>query len=138
MNMRVPTFDPIAPFLDAVPVDGRTIMIEALHFARQDRQLSKRLFGDAAKTIFECVVEGMAYAVQREEARRHNKANAAYAASLHPLERERRALDLELTLLRDKLLGAHINERSRITSRMAAYSARIAEIETMQAQRRAA
>jgi hypothetical protein len=133
-----PTFDPIAPFLDAIPVDGRTVLREAIRFARNERRMQVRLFSKGAKSIFECAVEGLAAANAREESRRRNQAASAWTASLDPLERERVALELEMTLLRDKLIGSHAWDRERITSRMAAYSRRLAEIGGMQNKRRAA
>lgn len=134
-----PSFDPLAPFLDAVPVDRHTVMSDALKFARQERQMQIKLFGAGAKSIFESVMEGMAYAVQREDVRRHNKANAAYTASLHPLERERRALELEMTLLRDKMLGITWPDHRRfVQEKMRVYSARLAEIDALQSKREAA
>ena len=117
-----PTFEPLAAFVDAIPVNWPVVVAEAANYRAQEYS----------------PIDCWAFALDRDYARRVRIATPAYEATLHPLELERRALELEMTLLRDKLLGAHVNERGRITSRMAAYSARLVEIEVLQNERVAA
>lgn len=133
-----PSFHPVEAFMDAIPVDGRTVMREAIHAARIERRMQVRNFGARAKSLFECAKFGMDYALERDTSRRATKANAAWVASMDPLERERVALELEMSLLRNKVLGKRGFERDRIYQRMAAYSKRLAEIAAAQSKREAA
>jgi hypothetical protein len=122
-----PTFDPVEPFLSQVPVNRRRVMSEARHHARIVRGRSLKLFGDDAGPLRYCATEGLDHALAREESRRRTVANGMYVASLHPLERERLGLEIELCITRNKFIGCH--EGERLASRMAALSRRIAEIE---------
>jgi hypothetical protein len=117
-----PTIDPLAQFVDAIPVNWPVVIGEAANYRRQDY------------SPLDC----WRFALDRDYARRVRVATPRWEATQHPLERERVALELEMTLLRDKLIGAHPWDRERYTARMAAYSRRLAEIEAMQSARRAA
>lgn len=136
--MILPSFDPVEPFMQQVPVNRSRVMAEARHFARKSRRLKKKLFGDQAASLRYCAIEGMTEALEREESRRRIVANGLYVKSLPWPEQERLALETELFLLRNKFIGCHANERERMASKMAGIAERIAEIDAMRSKREAA
>lgn len=108
-------------FADETPVDWPSVIAEARQFRERNSAL-----------------DSWTCALQRDRALRLRKAFDAYAASISPLERERRCLETELGLLRAKLIGAHRYDRERYASRMVGYSTRLSEIAALQSQREAA
>lgn len=131
--------DPLEPFLEAIPYDRARVLSEARQFARYERKAQLRLFGRGAASLFECAKAGMDQALSREEIRRRNQALPAYHASMHPLERERKALEIEVWRLSDKLLGEGWPDARRFyREKIAAYQARLSEIAALQAELRAA
>lgn len=115
-------------FLDEVPVDGRAVMREAILFARVERKLEVKVFGRRNSSLYEIAKDGMTRAMERETSRRRNIAGVAYRAALDPVTREILALELQLTLLRNKRLGSNGYRREYLDGKINAYTARLAEL----------
>jgi hypothetical protein len=113
--MQNPSFHPIEPFVEQVPVDTATVLCEAMHYRRQDYPAA----------------DAMRFALQRDYSRRLREAQPAYEASMDPLTRELRAINLQLELLREKLLGKRMWERQNIISQMHALYQRLNELQPL-------
>jgi hypothetical protein len=100
--VQTPSFHPIEPFVEQIPVDTATVICEA---------------------------DAMRFALQRDYSRRLREAQPAYEASMDPLTRELRAINLKLELLREKLLGMW--ERQHIISQMHALYQRLNELQPL-------
>lgn len=115
-------------FLEQVPVDGRTVMREAIRIARYERKLDVKVFGSRKASLLMLAKAGMQRAMDRENARRNNIAGRLWRESLDPVTREINGIELQLTLLRDKRLGKLGYARQYIDEQIAAYTARLAEL----------
>jgi hypothetical protein len=111
--VQTPSFHPIEPFVEQIPVDTATVICEAMHYRRQDYPAA----------------DAMRFALQRDYSRRLREAQPAYEASMDPLTRELRAINLKLELLREKLLGMW--ERQHIISQMHALYQRLNELQPL-------
>lgn len=114
--------------LEQVPVDGRTVMREAIIFARGERKLEVRVFGRRKSSLYDIAKVGMTRALDRENARRGNIACAAYRESLDPHTREIRQHELAITLLNQKRLGKLAYARQHIDAQLVYHTARLAEL----------
>lgn len=121
-------------FLEQVPVDGRTVMREAIRFARSERKLDVKVFGSRKTSLLAIAKAGMQRAMDRENARRGNIASGLYRAALDPVTREIRQHELQLELLRDKRLGKTHYARQRIDEQIAYHAERLAELKQPYAQ----
>ena len=115
-------------FLDQVPVDGRTVLREAIGKARRERKLEVRVFGHRKASLYDLAKEGMQWALDRETCRRNNIAAAQWRASHDPVALEIRQHELQLTLLRDKRLGKRGFERRYIDDQIAHHARRLADL----------
>lgn len=115
-----PTFEPLAAFVDAIPVNWPVVVAEAANYRAQEYS----------------PVDCWAFALDRDYARRVRIATPAYEATLHPLELERRHHETEMALLRGRF--ATFNERIEIDRKMKFHADRLAEIEALQSKRVAA
>lgn len=115
-------------FLEQVPVDGRTVLREAIVFARGERNGEVRIFGKRRQSLYEIARYGMQRALDRETCRRNNIAAAQWRASLDPVALEIRQHELALTLLREKRLGKLAFARQYIDSQIAFHTRRLAEL----------
>ena len=115
-------------FLEQVPVDGRTVLREAIGKARRERKLEVRVFGHRKASLYEIAREGMQWALDRETCRRNNIAAGLWRASLDPVALEIRQHELALTLLNDKRLGKRGFERRYIDDQIAHHARRLADL----------
>lgn len=123
---------PVDAILESIPYDRPTVLREAIRYARRERQMQVRLFGRGAASLYECAKFGMDAAIARDDARRARVANDIWQRSLDPLTRERRAIELEIWRLNDKLLGENWPDARRfMREKIADYRARLAEIAAM-------
>lgn len=115
-------------FLEQVPVEGKTVMREAIHFARIERKLDAKVFGRREASLYDLAKYGMQRAMDRENARRGNIAGRLWRESLDPLTLEIRQIEGEIARLLDKRLGKIGYARQWIDEQIAAYTARLAEL----------
>lgn len=123
--MSAPSYESL---LEQEPVDGTTVMREAIHFARRERKLEARVFGRRQSSLYDVAKTGIRIALDRELVRRSNRAGEKYRAALDPIAREIRQHELQITFIKDRLIGLNSVDRRYLEGRMNGHIERLAEL----------
>jgi|GEM_PF-5214179 len=111
-----PSFHPVQPFLDAIPVDLPFVVGRAISYRRQNYP----------------AVTAMKWAREEERAIAMCEASRAYQASLDPVTREIEALETRMYVLRERVLGKIGYARDRDYQEMANITARLAALQPVE------
>lgn len=123
--MSAPTFQ---SFIDAIPVDVREVMREAIVRARYEIKREAKLLGRRVSSLHMIARDALQHAKDRDRQRAWAKAIPLYQAAQDPLTLEINAVETRLYVLRDKVLGKTGYARRHCQDEANTLTARLCEL----------